>query len=84
MESNHLHIWPRGEFMLIALPNADFSWTVTLFMPFSKFDEIKQSCGIVSFFKEFFPDALWFIGNDRLEKEFSVGPSSLVSIKVNK
>lgn len=36
MTPNHLHIWPRGEFMLIALPNHDGSWTVTLFMPFER------------------------------------------------
>ena len=33
MEKNALHIWPRGEYMLIALPNADGSFTATLFLP---------------------------------------------------
>ena len=33
MEKNALHIWPRGEYMLIALPNIDGSFTVTLFLP---------------------------------------------------
>ncbi len=33
MEKNALHIWPRGEYMLIALPNTDGSFTVTLFLP---------------------------------------------------
>ena len=33
MEKNALHIWPRGEYMLIALPNVDGSFTVTLFLP---------------------------------------------------
>ncbi len=33
MPPNYLHIWPRGTFMLIALPNQDKSFTVTLFMP---------------------------------------------------
>lgn len=37
MVPNHLHIWPRGDMMMIALPNHDGSWTVTLFMPFSRF-----------------------------------------------
>jgi kynurenine 3-monooxygenase len=31
---NSFHIWPRGEYMLIALPNLDGSFTCTLFMPF--------------------------------------------------
>ncbi len=33
MEKNALHVWPRGEYMLIALPNVDGSFTVTLFLP---------------------------------------------------
>src|SRR5688572_18594410 len=33
MERGALHIWPRGEYMLIALPNIDGSFTVTLFLP---------------------------------------------------
>jgi kynurenine 3-monooxygenase len=40
MASDALHIWPRGNFMLIALPNADGSFTATLFLP---------KCGAVSF-----------------------------------
>ena len=34
LEKNALHIWPRGRFMLIALPNEDGSFTCTLFMPY--------------------------------------------------
>ena len=34
IEKNALHIWPRGRFMLIALPNEDGSFTCTLFMPY--------------------------------------------------
>src|SRR5690606_24503483 len=34
MDANALHIWPRGRFMLIALPNRDKSFTCTLFLPF--------------------------------------------------
>ena len=33
MPPNYLHIWPRGQFMMIALPNQDKSFTVSLFMP---------------------------------------------------
>ena len=49
MERNALHIWPRGAFMLIALPNFDGSFTVTLFMP---------SQGLVSFAQLGSPDAV--------------------------
>ena len=34
IEPNALHIWPRGGFMMIALPNPDGSFTVTIFWPF--------------------------------------------------
>jgi kynurenine 3-monooxygenase len=34
LDKNSFHIWPRGEYMLIALPNLDGSFTCTLFMPF--------------------------------------------------
>ncbi len=33
IDKNALHIWPRGQYMLIALPNLDGSFTVTLFLP---------------------------------------------------
>merc|ERR1719481_2083266 len=39
MEPNYLHIWPRGTFMMIGLPNQDKSFTVTLFMPFTTFEK---------------------------------------------
>jgi len=38
MPPNYLHIWPRGQFMMIGLPNQDKSFTVTLFMPTSTFE----------------------------------------------
>ncbi|CAB4059083.1 KMO [Lepeophtheirus salmonis] len=41
MDSNFLHIWPRNQFMMIALPNQDKSFTVTLFMPFEKFNSLQ-------------------------------------------
>lgn len=42
MAKNYLHIWPRHQFMLIALPNLDGSFTCTLFMPFDLFQECKN------------------------------------------
>lgn len=55
-----LHIWPRGRFMLIALPNFDGSFTCTLFMPFEGhefcFNNLKTKEDVESFFKIVFPD----------------------------
>lgn len=59
IDSNSFHIWPRGEFMLIALSNDDGSFTCTLFMPFEgkySFEEINTEEKLNDFFDEFFPD----------------------------
>ncbi|SCY25574.1 kynurenine 3-monooxygenase [Nonlabens sp. Hel1_33_55] len=60
IDKHALHIWPRGGFMLIALPNLDGSFTMTLFMrrkdsPHS-FEEITTDDQVTEFFKEEFPD----------------------------
>lgn len=60
IEKNALHIWPRGEFMLIALPNLDGSFTCTLFHPYGGeegFDALDSDEKVVNFFKKTFPDA---------------------------
>lgn len=83
MKPNYLHIWPRGSFMMIALPNQDNSWTVTLFMPFSQFSTIDSPTRLLSFFKIHFPDAIDLIGTEKLIHDFlSAKPSHLVSVKV--
>jgi len=84
MPANYLHIWPRGQFMMIALPNQDKSFTVTLFMPTATFNTITDPASLKSFFMEHFPDSLDLIGRDRLVKDyFSTKPAALVSVKCN-
>lgn len=60
MKSETLHIWPRGRFMLIALPNFDGSFTCTLFMPFEGheycFDNLTTKEKVNKFFESVFPD----------------------------
>lgn len=59
LEKNALHIWPRGRFMLIALPNEDGSFTCTLFMPFkgeNSFETLTSKEAVNTFFKTTFPD----------------------------
>lgn len=59
IEKNALHIWPRGRFMLIALPNEDGSFTCTLFMPFegdNSFSKLTSKAEVNAFFKNTFPD----------------------------
>ena len=65
ISKEHLHIWPRGDYMLIALPNMDGSFTVTLFLSYSEglynFDNLVTEEKIIEFFKKDFPDALSLI-----------------------
>jgi len=59
IEKNALHIWPRGGFMLIALPNLDGSFTVTLFLPLEgpeSFDTLHDAAAVERFFARYFPD----------------------------
>jgi len=82
IDPNSFHIWPRGEFMLIALANEDGSFTCTLFMPFegkNSFEEIRTEEELTTFFKEYFPDTDSLILN--LRHDFFYNPtSSLVTM----
>ena len=51
-----LHIWPRGEFMLIALANPEGDFTVTLFAPTSTFESLETGDDINAFFDDEFAD----------------------------
>jgi kynurenine 3-monooxygenase len=83
MEPNYLHIWPRGNFMLIALPNPDLTFTCTLFFPFEgpvSFEQIQSSQDVSAFFKEYFGDTIPLIPD--LEHQFEQNPtSSLVTLR---
>lgn len=60
IDPNSFHIWPRGEFMLIALANEDGSFTCTLFMPFegnNSFENINTEEKVLAFFETNFPDS---------------------------
>ncbi|KAF9999263.1 kynurenine 3-monooxygenase, mitochondrial precursor [Entomortierella chlamydospora] len=84
MDPEHLHIWPRHKFMMIALPNPDKSFTVTLFMPFVNFEMIHNEGDLLNFFDEYFTDAVTLMGKDLLVKEYFKNPKgSLVMIRAN-
>ena len=64
IEKEALHIWPRGGFMLIALPNLDGSFTVTLFMPEKgkvSFENLTDKASVEDFFARQFPTAVQLI-----------------------
>lgn len=76
IEKSALHIWPRGEYMLIALPNTDGSFTVTLFSPNegeNGFAELTDKASVTAFFAKQFKDALDVIPN--LAEEFLGNPT---------
>ncbi len=77
ISKDHLHIWPRGDYMLIALPNMDGSFTVTLFLGHEEgnyhFKGLDSEEKIKAFFQEQFPDALTLIPN--IAAEFANNPT---------
>ena len=83
LDKNSLHIWPRGEYMLIALPNLDDSFTCTLFMPFegeNSFESLKTKQEVEAFFLKNLPDTINVI--PKLSEDFFKNPTStLVTMK---
>lgn len=84
MEKNALHIWPRRNFMLIALPNTDGSFTCTLFFPFEgdpSFEKLQTKEQVQAFFEKEFPDAVPMMPT-LLEDFFANPTSSLITTHI--
>ncbi|RDY58114.1 FAD-dependent oxidoreductase [Flagellimonas nanhaiensis] len=83
LDKNSFHIWPRGNFMLIAMPNLDGSFTCTLFLPFEgpvSFQNITTKKEAQEFFKQYFPNVRKEIEN--LTRDFFKNPTSaMVTMK---
>lgn len=83
IEKNALHIWPRGKYMMIALPNVDGSFTCTLFFPFDgepSFATLDTKEKVQSFFEETFADATKLM--PALSETYFANPvGSLVTVK---
>lgn len=86
MEKQSLHIWPRGNFMLIALPNTDGSFTCTLFMPFegeNSFEALKDDASVKTFFEKNFADAIPLMPD--YAEQFRNNPvASLITTRISK
>ncbi len=75
VDKHALHIWPRGGFMLIALPNLDGSFTVTLFLPLrgaESFASLDGRDAVDAFFRSHFPDVVPLMPN--VAREFLENP----------
>ncbi|KAJ4488101.1 FAD/NAD-P-binding domain-containing protein [Lentinula aciculospora] len=84
LDPNHLHIWPRRSYMLIALPNKDYTFTCTLFAPSEELDRLDTPNIFLNWFKLNFPDALQAIGEKNLINDFTHNPRSpLICTKSN-
>ncbi|MDN4165614.1 NAD(P)/FAD-dependent oxidoreductase [Cytophagales bacterium LB-30] len=83
MEPNALHIWPRGRFMMIALPNTNETFTCTLFLDYEgedSFANLQTPEQVEAFFKTYFPDVIPLIPD--LTHQFFQNPTpSLVTVK---
>lgn len=83
LDKNSLHIWPRGSFMMIALPNPDGNFTCTLFLPFEgekSFSNLKTDKQVEEFFKSEFSDAFTLMPT--LISDFKTNATaSLVTVK---
>ncbi len=80
MEPNALHIWPRSNFMMIALPNIDKTFTCTLFLPMKgpvSFSSINTNKDITELFKSFFPDVIKLM--PKLIEDFQINPTGNLS-----
>jgi kynurenine 3-monooxygenase len=77
-EKNALHIWPRGDYMIIALPNLDGSFTVTLFLDYEggtyNFNNLDSEKKVQNFFAKEFPDTLELMPD--LTTEFFKNPTA--------
>ena len=79
IDTHALHIWPRGGFMLIALPNLDGSFTATLFLPnegAESFASLRDAASVREFFHRHFPDALALMPN--VADEFATRPTGIM------
>ena len=81
LDKNALHIWPRGNFMLMALANLDGSFTCTLFAPKSgkdSFESLHEEDQVKKYFKNLFPDFLDLVPN--LYQQWESNPTSNLGI----
>jgi len=81
IEPNALHIWPRGHYMCIALPNDERTFTVTLFMPhkgeYPSFEQVDTGDEAQALFERDFPDTLPLIPG--LRRDYEANPTGLLA-----
>jgi kynurenine 3-monooxygenase len=83
LETHALHIWPRGNYMLIGLPNVDGTFACILFLPFEgadSFERLSTHSDVAQFFQSRFPDVVPLMPH--LSENFFANPTgAMVTIK---
>lgn len=82
-EKNVIHIWPRGNYMLIGFPNLDGSFTCSLHIPFEgplSFASIKTEEDLLGFFTDSFPDVVPHMP-DLVNDYFTHPANSMITVK---
>ena len=80
LDPDALHIWPRGQSMMIALPNADRSFTCTLFWPRGELEALRSDEDVLGYFRSHYPDAVPLMPT--LAEDYRLNPiGSLVTVR---
>jgi len=83
LATDALHIWPRGNYMLIALPNVDGTFACILFLPFEgqdSFAQLTTASTVKTFFQSRFPDVITLMP-DLADNFFANPTGAMVTIK---
>lgn len=78
MDQSSLHIWPRGNHMLMGLPNQDGTFTMTLYLPKAWFEEFKSPAAFKHYFETNYPDAVPLM--PEYEREYQANPQGFLGI----
>lgn len=78
MDEHSLHIWPRGNHMLMGLPNKDGSFTMTLYMPQEWFAKYRTPEAFTDYFKTYYPDAVALMPD--FAEEYAANPQGFLGI----
>ncbi|KAJ7157098.1 FAD/NAD-binding domain-containing protein [Mycena filopes] len=84
LDPDHLHVWPRGDFTMVAMPNKNKTFTCALFAPKSVFESLPHAEIFLPWFKSHFSDLCSLFDEKRLVQDFQNNPRShLITTKAN-
>ena len=78
LESDHLHLWGRDEYMAAGIPTLQKKIRISLFFPLETFSKFKTAQDVLTFFRKRFPDITALLGEERLVNDFLQNPANSV------